>query len=320
MLTHLRLTVPAGLTTRVREALDEDCVTNVTLVSGASLDPAGDLVECDVAKEMTGEVLDRLAALGVGEQGGIVVLTPTATPFAAARRLEAGAPGDPEDAVNWTSVLAKAEDGAHPTVSFHAFLVFAVVLASIAVITDSAILVVGAMVVGPEFSAVAACCAGLVLGRWQLVWRSLRLLVLAFAFAIGVVALLAWVGYLVGFYGADAVSQPRPNTGFIWHPDRWSFVVALVAGAAGALALAIERSMIMVGVFISVTTVPAAGNLALALAVADASELGGSASQLAVNLGGMLLAGTVTLALVRVAWPTVTALAERVFGARPSGA
>ena len=31
--------------------------------------------------------------------------------------------------------------------------------------------------------------------------------------------------------------RPRPQTGFIWHPDRWSFIVALMAGAAGVLAM-----------------------------------------------------------------------------------
>ena len=58
------------------------------------------------------------------------------------------------------------------------FLVLAVILAAIAVITDSAVLVVGAMVVGPEFAAVAAASAGIVLLRGAWSWRSLRLLVL----------------------------------------------------------------------------------------------------------------------------------------------
>jgi uncharacterized hydrophobic protein (TIGR00271 family) len=319
VLTHLRLTVPTDLVAAVRARLvGHEAVTNLTVVPGASVDPVGDLIECDVAKERTGDLVESLAATGLADRGGILVQTPSSTPFTAAHRLEASAPGDPEDAVIWPAVVSKAEDGAHPTVTFHVFLVIAVALAAIAVLTDSAVLVVGAMVVGPEFGAVAACCAGIVLGRWGLTWRSLRLLVLGFAFAIAVITVVAWCGYQVGFFEAGAVSQPRPNTGFIWHPDRWSFVVALLAGCAGALALAIEKSMIMVGVFISVTTVPAAGNLALALAVADGGEISGSMAQLVVNLGGMILAGTATLAFVRVAWPTVTGLAERIFGRRPA--
>ena len=47
-----------------------------------------------------------------------------------------------------------------------------------------------------------------------------------------------------------------------------------LAGAAGVLALAIQKTATMVGVFISVTTVPAAGNLALGLALGEPGEIG----------------------------------------------
>ena len=67
----------------------------------------------------------------------------------------------------------------------------------------------------------------------------------------------------------------------------------------GVLALSTDRAQAMVGVFISVTTVPAAGNLALGIATWQASEIIGSATQLGVNLLGMVLAGTVVLALQR---------------------
>jgi uncharacterized hydrophobic protein (TIGR00271 family) len=317
VLVHARLTVPSDLTDDVRRLLlARDCVTNVTLVEGASLEPEGDLVECDLARELAGEVLGELLGLGLGERGGVVLTTPSGTPFAAAHRLEAAAPGHPDDAVIWESVKAQALAGSVPTVSFHVFLVLAVALAAIAVITDSAVLVVGAMVVGPEFSAVAAACAGIVLREPALVVRSLRLLVFSFSFAIVVVTLLALVARATGLVVAADVTRPRPNTGFIWHPDEWSFIVALLAGAAGALALAIEKTATMVGVFISVTTVPAAGNLALGLALWETSEVAGSLQQLGANIGGMILSGTVVLALMRWCWPQLTAFSERLFGSQ----
>ena len=317
MLVHARLNVPADLTAQVRELLvGHDCATNVTLVEGASLEPEGDLLECDLARELAGRVLDELIELGVGERGGIVLTTPTGTPFAAAERLESAAPGHPDDAVIWESVEEVAIAGSVPTVSFLIFLVLAVSLAGVAVINDSAVLVVGAMVVGPEFSAVAAISAGIVLRHRALVGRSLRLLVLSFAFAVAVVAGLALVARVGGLVAAGDLSRPRPSTGFIWHPDAWSFIVALLAGAAGALALAIEKTSTMVGVFISVTTVPAAGNLALGLALWEPSEIEGSLEQLGMNIGGMVLSGVVVLALMRWCWPQVTSFAERMFGSR----
>lgn len=315
MLVHFRLTVPTDLTDAVQQhLLRHESIINITAQHGVVVQPTGDLVECDVARESAGRVLRELNQIGLDDRGGIVISTPTGTPFRAARELEAAIPGHPDDAVIWESVEAQAYDGATPTLSFHVFLVIAVALAAVAVVTDSSILVVGAMVVGPEYSAIAAVCAGIVLRRPRLVGASLRLLVLSFALAVGVVAVLAVGAELSGVLDATDVTRPRPSTQFIWHPDTWSFVVALLAGAAGALALAINRSAVMVGVFISVTTVPAAGNLALGLAVRDGGEIGGSLTQLGLNLVGMVLAGTLTLLLVRTSWPWLAARSERIFG------
>jgi uncharacterized hydrophobic protein (TIGR00271 family) len=318
VLVHLRLTVPDDLSDEVSDLLlGHDCTTNVIVQPGVVTKPPGNLIECDVAREEAGSLLRTLDDMELDERGAIVIETPTGTPFAEASRLEAHAPGHPDDAVIWESVEAQAEAGGVATVSFLIFLVLAVMLAAIAVITDSAVLVVGAMVVGPEFSAVAAASAGIVLLRWGLVARSMRLLVLSFAFAIAVVTVLALVAGWAGMFTVDEVTQPRPNTGFIWHPDRWSFVVALIAGAAGALALAIQKTATMVGVFISVTTVPAAGNLALGLAVWDRGEIVGSLTQLVVNVAGMMISGTILLFVVRRWWPWITARSERLLGYRP---
>jgi uncharacterized hydrophobic protein (TIGR00271 family) len=321
VLTHLRLTVPTDLSDRIQELLlDDENVTNVTLHEGAVLQPPGNLIECDVAREEADHLLRRLHHTELPRDGGILVETPTATPFSAAQRLEAAAPGHPDDAVIWESVEAQADAGAVATVSYLLFLVFAVMLAAIAVITDSSVLVVGAMVVGPEFSAIAAASAGIVLLRWSLVFRSMRLLVLSFAFAVAVVTLAALLMRVLGWITPELVAQPRPNTGFIWHPDKWSLIVALIAGAAGALALAIQKTATMVGVFISVTTVPAAGNLALGLAVWDQGEIVGSLAQLGANVAGMLISGTALLLIVRRWWPWITTRTERVLGYRPAPA
>ncbi|GAB3772815.1 DUF389 domain-containing protein [Nocardioides ginsengisegetis] len=315
VLVHFRLTTPSDLSGEVLDLLRERrWTTNVTVQRGACLDPEGDLIECDVAREKAGVLLHCLNEAGLDRRGGIVVSTPTGTPFERAEEIEALAPGHPDDAVIWEGVEAKAADGAQPTVSFHVFLVLAVALAAIAVVTDSAILVVGAMVVGPEFSAIAAASAGVVLGSWSLVYRSLRLLLFSFVFAILVVAVLAVGAHLSGAVTPDMITRPRPNTGFIWKPDIWSFVVALIAGAAGVLALAIDRANVMVGVFISVTTVPAAGNLALGIALWQRQEIVGSLEQLGANVAGMLVSGVLVLAVMKVAWPAITAGSERLPG------
>ena len=314
MLVHLRVTTPEFLTNEAVALLrGRDYITNVTLQRGASLDPVGDVVEADVAREEFNEVLESLHHMGIARDGGILVQTPTATPFDEAARIERRAPGDPDDAIIWDSVLYKAAAGARPTVSYLLFLVMAVTLAGVAVILDSAILVVGAMVVGPEFSAVGAVAVGVAFGKWPLVGRGLRLLVGGFAFAVLVVTMFALVARLTGLITLDMVTAPRPETDFIWHPDQWSFIVAFIAGAAGALAMAIEKPSTMVGVFISVTTIPAAGNLALGLAFWTRHEIMGSAAQLTLNLFSMIVAGFLVLSYQRLFWTRTLVMADKLF-------
>lgn len=315
MLMHLRVIAPHDRADEIDAYLaDHAGVTGVVCHAGVTARPEGYLIECDVARERLNEVLERLGEAGVGEHGTITILEPVGTPYAAADELEEDAPGDPADAVIWSSVLEEAEDGSVVTLSYLLFLVLAVTLAALAVVTDSAVLVVGAMVVGPEFGAVASVCLGLVFARWGIAWRAAALLLGAFAFAVVVVTGAALLARAAGMLTPEMLARPRPQTGFIYQPDEWSFIVAMVAGTAGVLALSLEQSNTMVGVFISVTTVPAAGNLALGLALWDTGEILGSLAQLGVNLGGMVLAGTLFLVFQRLFWVRLTAVTARVLG------
>jgi uncharacterized hydrophobic protein (TIGR00271 family) len=300
---HLRLVVPSSRSGPVVDFLvGDDRVTGVVVLPGAGRDPEGDAVLCDVAREGASDILSTLRHLGLDDEGSVAIEEVAASPSQRARAAEQAAPGNPDDAVVWEVVTDQAAADARPSWSFYAFLTLATMIAGIAVVLDSSVLVVGAMVVGPEFGAVAAVATGLALRRWGLVTGGLRLLLQGFALAIALTALLALAARGAGWIDAGSLTAPRPLTGFIWKPDRWSFVVALLAGTAGTLSLTAGRSNALVGVFISVTTVPAAGNLALALALWVPAEMGGAAAQLAVNLVGMLLAGVVTLMVQRAVW------------------
>ncbi|WP_203453496.1 DUF389 domain-containing protein [Jiangella aurantiaca] len=188
-------------------------------------------------------------------------------------------------------------------------------LAAVAIVLDSAILVVGATVVGPEFGPLAGIAVGLVHGRFSIVRQSLITLVVGFAIAIVVTTVPGLLASWAGWIDPSVLTADRPLTGFIWRPDRWSFVVAFIAGIAGILSLTSAKSGALVGVFISVTTVPAAGNLGLALALGDADELGGAAVQLGVNMAAIVLAGMLTLLVLKA---TAGRLSRLSAGRRPA--
>ena len=293
---HLRVTSPSARTPGVLDILS-DCpgVANFAVIPGASIQPSGDLVVADVARESVGDLLTRLRDLGIDRDGTIALEVVDTAVSAAAERAEAVAPGEGADAVIWEEVLGRTEDDATLSKTFVWFLTIATTLAAIAVVLDSAILVVGAMVVGPEFGPLAGIALGVVHRRWALIRSSLVTLAVGFAVAILVTTLACLLAGAFGWVDASVLSQPRPLTGFIWTPDRWSFVVAFIAGIAGILSLTSAKSGALVGVFISVTTVPAAGNFAVALAFGDVDEMAGSTLQLAVNMSAIVLAGVLTL-------------------------
>lgn len=105
-----------------------------------------------------------------------------------------------------------------------------------------------------------------------------------------------------GLAPEDFGISAHPLTDFVSTPDVFSFIVALLAGVAGVLTLTTAKSSALVGVLISVTTIPAAANVGVAAAYGDGGEMLGAAAQLLINLGAIFLAGISTLFLQRRAY------------------
>lgn len=299
---YFRLVVPTELSARVLTELDEPSVTNVVCLPGAAQRPAGDLITCDITREAAAGLLARLRDLGLYEVGGVAVAEVEASPSRNASAAEEAAPGAPDDAVVWDEALDQAKADVRASWRYYVFLAIATTLAAIAVITDSSVLVIGAMVVGPEFVTISAISIGLVLRQMDLVWRAARLLVAGFAVAIVVTFVLCLIGRAAGIVSIQQVAGARPLTSFIWQPSIWSFIVAFLAGIIGVLSQTSGRGSALVGVFISVTTVPAAGDFALSVAVGAWHQTAGAAAQLGLNLVGMLISGTLTMLVERVVW------------------
>jgi Domain of unknown function (DUF389) len=120
----------------------------------------------------------------------------------------------------------------------------------------------------------------------------------------GIAAAFLLTLILRGFESApdDLAELARPATLFISHPDEYSILVALLTGTAGALSLSTSKSGALVGVLISVTTIPAAANVGVAAAYGDWTEVRGAATQLAVNLTCIVVAVVTTLSLQRIVY------------------
>ncbi len=299
---HLRVISPAERTDDVLALLrDEPGAAHVVLHRGAAVAPPGDVVETDVARESADALISGLCALGIDHTGGITLEQVDTALSDAADEAEEAAPGDGADAVVWEELLVRTGEESRLNVTFLSFLAIACLLAAVGVITDSPITLVGAMVVGPEFGPLAAISVGLVRRRWDLVRRASVVLAVGFPLAILVTAGVTALGSAAGLFDASALSGEH-EVDFVFDIGPWSLIVAVLAGAAGMLSMTSAKSAALVGVFISVTTVPAAGYASVAAILGEWSRFVDSFGQLAVNLVGIVAAATVVLLMRKGTW------------------
>ena len=303
---RLQVLASADLTDQVRDLLDDEpAVSGLAVIAGAGVRPEGDLFIADIAREAANEVVDQLRDMGVHEQGSIQLDPVNSWLSQPGLDTEQRSPGSSADAVVWVDVTHRAYAESEFNWTYLSFMTMAILIAAIAIVLDSQILVIGAMVLGPEFGPIAALGVALVRRRFRLLSFAFRTLILGFAVGILATTLAAFIARGLGWVTVWDVSGPRPATSFVYTPDKWSFIVAVIAAAAGVLSLTSERVGGLSGVFISVTTVPAAGNIALGLAFGVWHEVLGSLLQLSINLTGMALAGWLTLAFQQAVWGRV---------------
>lgn len=300
---HLRLITPADRTDDVVALIGRTIGTaHVAVVPGAARNPEGDLVLCDVAREAGDVLIGELRAMGLDRTGSIAVENIDLSLSARADKAEEEAPGEGADAVLWEHLEDATHEESTLSATYITFLTLATMIAACGVVLDNAILIVGAMAVGPEFGPLAGICTALVQRAPRLAWRSFLALIVGFAAAMLVTVGFSHLMDALDLFSRAQLDAERPNTSFIYAPDEFSFIVALLAGAAGMLSLTSAKSGALVGVAISVTTVPAAANAAVAFSYSEYHQAWGSTEQLLLNLLGIVMAGTLTLLVQKGMW------------------
>jgi uncharacterized hydrophobic protein (TIGR00271 family) len=303
-LLHVRVVSPVRLSQEVETILRrQPGAANIVVLPGVARSPTGDLFQADLARECVQQVVSELRELGIDQDGSITWSTLDTAIGNRMRDAERAAPGDAADAIIWDEVIASTGEDSTLTWTFMAFMVLACLLAAIGVATNSPITIVGAMVVGPEFGPLAGIAVGLRLRHREAVRRGVVALVVGFVGAVAVTSAVAVLWRVTGLVNQQDLAAST-GTEFIYQPGWFSIITALVAGAAGTLSLTSAKSAALVGVFISVTTIPAAGNGALALVFGRFHDAAGSALQLLINLTGIVLAAyLVLLTRGRPRWP-----------------
>jgi uncharacterized hydrophobic protein (TIGR00271 family) len=307
---HVRVVSPPGSTDDLVERLSADPgVRNLVVMRGAARRPDGDSVQFDLLTRFANPVLRELRAR-VQDHGSVVI-----------QRVDAaiGGPGDPEDHRGqrygevppvWVMVESKIREGGRYPLSFYALLVIAGLIGAVGILTNSQILIVAAMVVGPEYGAIMATALGFDKGEGHAIRQGLTALTAGFALAVLATLifglLIRWSGETPRFYEQGV----RPVSDLINSPNVFSVIVAVLAGVVGVVSLTEARANALIGVFISVTTIPAASDMGLSVAYGSWTEARGSTFQLLLNVVLLIAVGTFGLRLQRALWRGRTARAD----------
>lgn len=304
---HIRVVSPPEETSRLTERLRADGdVVNLVVLPGSVLATGGavrqDAVQFDVSRSAANAVLTQLRELDLDDAGPIAVQQVEAAIGEPEARHPWRLPSRGEHAPVWDLIDARiAADARYPP-SFFLLLVFAGLIGACGILTNSQILIVGAMVVGPEYSAIISVAYGIERRDAGAVVRGIAVLVVGFLAAIAVTLLFALFIRGIGHTPEQYREGFRPVSDLINSPNLFSVVVAVVAALVGVVSLTLARAGALIGVFISVTTIPAAADIAVSAAFGAWPEARGSALQLLLNVGLLITVGAAALRVQRHIW------------------
>src|SRR4051812_12689845 len=220
---HLRVIAPVEIRDDVIDVLRrEPGVTHLVVHRDAALEPVGDEITADVAREAANDVVGDLKKLGLKRHGAITLDVVDTVVSTAAYRAEKEAEGDPADAVIWDELAERTREESSLNATYLTFLTLACLIAAFGVVTDSPVTVVGAMVVGPEFGPLAALAVAIVRRRGYLARRAALALIVGFPLAMFVTAIGVLTGETVGWIRLGTIRELQ-QVDFIFQVGPLSF-------------------------------------------------------------------------------------------------
>ena len=300
---HVRVVSPHDLTPRLVTALAaEPGVRNLVVLRGTATSPEGDAVQFDLLNESANPVLRQLRRLDLNTRGSVMVGEGHVALDGPRSATQTRRYARRERIPVWAVVEGTIRANATYPPSFYVLLVLAGLIAAVGILTNSQILVVGAMVVGPEYYAIIAAALGCSQRDRPLVYEALTALGRGFCAAVVVTFVFALAIHGAGLAPDAFLHGARPVAELINSPNIFSVIVAVLAGIVGVVSLTESRANALIGVFISVTTIPAAASIGLSVAFASWHDAAGSLYQLLLNVVILIVVGAAGLSAQRGIW------------------
>jgi len=289
----LRVFVRSERATETVDALrGMTAVHNLVRLERAEVEHGDDLITAEVDVWAANEVVDRLRSLRITRPGAVVLIRQDRTEVMPVEHDDGGYWDRTADAVVVEEVVDEAREHARLSLTYLAYMATAGIVAGVGVGLDSPVLIVGAMAISPDLLPLSAICVGLVAHARRTVLVGVSTLAAGLAVASVAAGLVAWLADSADVLTIDL--RTNVLTSFVAEPSAATAIVALAAGVAAMLS--IERmAAAAIGVAISVTTIPAAAAIGVAMGQRDWGRMADASLVLGSNVVAIAIAGSLTL-------------------------
>jgi uncharacterized hydrophobic protein (TIGR00271 family) len=179
-----------------------------------------------------------------------------------------------------------------PRKSFFVMTTISAIICTLGISTGNAAVIIGGMLVAPMLSPILAIAMGVGMADFKLIYRSIRVVLLAIAYS------------LVFSYGV-ALLLDKPDPEILNHEmllrvgvSLDTLLIALVAGLAASLSMIrAELHQYMAGIAIAVALIPPISMSAIGLRMLNLEIFYQAFMQFAFSLGGIILSAIVVFAL-----------------------
>ena len=241
-------------------------------------------------------VRERLREAGLGDDAYVVVTDAESVEGVDTGRLEGLVEGPKgERGVSHARLRERADDlwpdgGTYIALSFLAALV-----AVSGLLLDSAIVIVGSMVIAPFAGSTLSASAGAVIGDRDMVVRSARAQIIGLCVGLVGALVVAFAIQQMGFVPEQLAISQAQQVGFFLTPSLLALAIAICAGAAGALALATDLPVAIAGVAVAAAIIPAVATSAIGVVWNEPLMAAGSVVLLLMNIVFLNLTAYVAL-------------------------
>ncbi|MFC6976672.1 TIGR00341 family protein [Halomicroarcula sp. GCM10025709] len=272
--------VPRGKRNAVLQELDDEGI-DYAVSREVGRDEYEAQVSFPLPSNAVEPVLNRLRAVGLEEDGFTVIV---AAETVVSKRFDELRSNYADPTLSRPELIARAEDMAPALSTFVVMTIVSAVVATTGLLSNSAAVIIGAMIIAPVMGPAIAASVGSVLSNRTLFRRGVGLQVLGVGLAV--VSALAFSLLLKETLlvppGFDPFAVPQVQERLT--PNVLSLVIAIGAGVAAVFSLTRGVSSVLVGAMIAVALVPPAATVGIGIAWNDPLAIVEAGTLLLVNL------------------------------------